>query len=514
MTTVYGGAPQQPYSAAVATNHHPPTTTAAVGGGGGTTSTHEYPSSNAVCRSAELLSCAKTALKIVQNRHVKQQQQQQQHNHGPQPEEWFLRCNPADLHLHKDGVHDPHASSSATMEILEDGLTLLRSMEAELQHLEGLVRRRGHTNDPTQEISATVSALEQDAAELTTVIQTLIPVTTAAARSQRSSNSGGGGQRQRHWQAVQQWLQWAAQQHATKLRDILAVRGTVLAEQARRRQRFQTNNTTTTNNSNSYHQTAIPIPPPPSASANALFRALPPPLPQPQQPSKPPMGPLFNSEAAAANGQSPPPTTNGHDATINSINNNNMNGSTLGRSSSSSNGGYGGGVGPHHHYPSVAGYGGSARNATYYTGGQNTNTVHPYPSTDHHSSSSSTTGIRQRRGETATTSTTTQQQQQQQLVMRQQERQTAHRLNEARLAEKSLATLGTVFGKMSTLIAQQSETLDKVEDDVEAACFDVHAGHSEITTLYAIKKGNRALILKVFGMLIFLIVFMRFYVKR
>jgi syntaxin 5 len=109
-----------------------------------------------------------------------------------------------------------------------------------------------------------------------------------------------------------------------------------------------------------------------------------------------------------------------------------------------------------------------------------------------------------------------QQQQQDQsssLMMQQQQqnRATQDRLQEARQAEKSLVELGTLFGKMSSLISQQSEVIDKIEDDVEAAVLDVAAGHAEITTLYSIKRGNRALILKVFGLLIFFIVFMRLY---
>lgn len=69
----------------------------------------------------------------------------------------------------------------------------------------------------------------------------------------------------------------------------------------------------------------------------------------------------------------------------------------------------------------------------------------------------------------------------------------------------------TLILLLQTLISQQSETIDKVEDDLEAAFVDVSAGQDEITTLYSIKKGNRALIIKTFAMLIFLIIFMKFY---
>jgi syntaxin 5 len=122
--------------------------------------------------------------------------------------------------------------------------------------------------------------------------------------------------------------------------------------------------------------------------------------------------------------------------------------------------------------------------------------------------------MRQRKATTTTTTpnnNNTDYDMQVQLQEQQQRRDTRNRLQHARQAESTLAELGTLFGKMSSLISQQGEVLEKVEDDVEAALLDVSAGESEIQTLYTIKKGNRGLILKVFGILIFLIIFMRFY---
>lgn len=124
--------------------------------------------------------------------------------------------------------------------------------------------------------------------------------------------------------------------------------------------------------------------------------------------------------------------------------------------------------------------------------------------------------MRQRRTTAATHDSSNQnstnpQQQQLLLQQRQQERHSQQRLDEARQAESSLAELGNLFGKMSTLIAQQAEVLDKVEDDVEAAMVDVASGGKEIQTVYHIQKGNRPLILKTFLLLNFFIVFMKFY---
>lgn len=61
------------------------------------------------------------------------------------------------------------------------------------------------------------------------------------------------------------------------------------------------------------------------------------------------------------------------------------------------------------------------------------------------------------------------------------------------------------------MISEQSEQIDKIEDDVEAASVDVLKGQNSIQEVYSLKKGNRPLILKVFGVLIFVIIFMRFY---
>jgi syntaxin 5 len=99
----------------------------------------------------------------------------------------------------------------------------------------------------------------------------------------------------------------------------------------------------------------------------------------------------------------------------------------------------------------------------------------------------------------------------QQIQQRKQQRETQQRLNEAQQAETMLGELGQLFGKMSSLISQQGEVLEKIEDDVEAAHLDIIAGQEELTNLYSLKKGNRPLIIKTFLILNFLIVFMKAY---
>lgn len=61
------------------------------------------------------------------------------------------------------------------------------------------------------------------------------------------------------------------------------------------------------------------------------------------------------------------------------------------------------------------------------------------------------------------------------------------------------------------MISEADEKIDKIEDDVEAAALDVQAGQDSIAKVYDLKKGNRPLIIRTFAVLIFVIIFMRFY---
>ena len=472
--------------------------------------------SQAISRSNELLSCAKTAVKIAQRKHASDPPPSDPHNNSAW---WTVKLS--DLRLYDTSNQYPQESH----EVLEDGLSLLHTMEGELKHLEGLVRRRGHTNDPTEAISLSVKRLELDTQELMELIQTMIPPTAR-------------GQRQRHWQILQQWFQSVAQQQGARLKDILKVRGKVLAEQAQRRKRFQASSNTTSSNANAQFDSPLftapayrPAPPPPQPPAQSQPQSQP--LPAVSNRSHPP---TVNGTTAPANGFYGSSSNNGNaapaarpavtapatapPATTTTNGNTKTASSSLGQRPKPTSGGYGsyygsasstncnayGGGATSGGYVGVGtgGYGGSAANASYYAGAGN--------------NSASMSGMRQRRsGVTASASNQDEGAQnfqiQEQVQIRQQERQSQQRLAEARQAEKSLATLGTLFFKMSTLISQQAEVVDKVEDDVEAALVDVSAGQQEITTLYSIKKGNRALIIKVFAILIFFIIFMRIYKK-
>lgn len=422
--------------------------------------------SHAVSRSAELLSCARTAVKIAKQQH-------------PTEEEGWWCIHPA--HLSLSEVH-----TAPNHDVLEDGLSLLRTMDAELKQLEGLVRRRGQTNDPTDEIAQSVHRLETDAKELTDLIQRMMPL---HAR----------GQNQRHWQMLQQWFQSTAQYQATRLKEILKIRATVLAEQELRRKRFQYKpagaSSSTGGGSIGKSSAAKNL----AAYNSPLFM-------------NSPVRPLKNGQKGSAadgtkgpstltsNANDPVPQQNGTSTQQDRARSDSTQPSSNvdhGPKYYSSSSSYYGGVGR-----TTPGYGGGG--GGYGGGGYGSNSSY-YQGPNH------ATGMRQRRG--MQHDMQQQQHDQQELLLQQrlQQRQTNQRLQEARQAERSLAELGTLFGKMSSLITQQSEVIDKVEDDVEAAFVDVSAGQQEIAVLHALKKGNRALIIKVFGLLIFFIIFMRVY---
>lgn len=69
--------------------------------------------------------------------------------------------------------------------------------------------------------------------------------------------------------------------------------------------------------------------------------------------------------------------------------------------------------------------------------------------------------------------------------------------------------MGELFGRMASLVMEQGETIAHIEDDVEAGLDNTKQAQAHLQTTYDITKGNRGVILKIFGMLIcFIILFL------
>lgn len=412
--------------------------------------------SHAVSRSAELLSCARSSLKLLQSQPV------------TPATEWLQPITPQQLQLHSQ--HSP--SSDAELDsLLEDGLSLLREMKTGLVKLQSLVRRRGHTNDPTNDIASVMRQFETDAKELSDLIPSI------------SSRRRHNAQTKKHLDFVASWLQAVAAQQTQELKDLLKVRGNVLADQAQRRKLLHPSN------QQSKSSTAT------SSSARTGSTK--------KGPHDTPWdSPLFTM---TANAPAPPvnptaSTANGGGGTTSAPSSSAANGTAAKTSTNpyqrSASAGYGGGG---YNYQ-TAGYGGGGYGGASYGGGTGMRQRRPNPS-----SSFPTSNMHHQQQEDDADRV------QSQIQQRQQIRENKSRVAQAQQAERSLADLSVLFGKMSNLIVSQGEILEKVEDDVEAALVDVTAGQEEIQTLYSLKKGNRALIIKVFAVLIFFILFMRLY---
>jgi hypothetical protein len=444
---------------------------------------------HSVSRSNELLSCAKTSRKLLIQRQQQQQLQQKERNPGsyvpPPPPPPPPPVNKPNLQLALITGPPP-----ASLEILEDGLTLLRAMEYGTKKLQILVRRRGHTNDPTQEISTLVTQLEQDMKELTSFCEQVIKI-----RRRK--------QEQRHWELVVQWFQRVTTHHSTSLQDCLKLRGEILAEQAQKRRKLvesssggnnsNSKNKNNTNNKGGTKGVTASAAASASAAATPLFDS---PLFTATPPKRTTRNGNGNRNGTYANnrqqqqqqhnyGESQPVLSNGSSSTYYRGKNPAAYGAA-----SSGYGGYGGGISTSVGY----GHSGGMRQRKGGGGGGENNNV-----------STNNIPVQEQEEEEKVHS---------QIQIRERKRQTQQRLNEARQAESTLSEVTTLFGKMSTLIIQQGETLEKIEDDVECALVDVSAGQEELTKLYSIKKGNRPLIVKTFFILNFLIIFMRSYYKN
>ena len=65
--------------------------------------------------------------------------------------------------------------------------------------------------------------------------------------------------------------------------------------------------------------------------------------------------------------------------------------------------------------------------------------------------------------------------------------------------------MGALFSQMASLIVEQGETIVRIEDDVETGLQETTEGQKSMEYLYEITKGNRSMIIKIFGLLVFFI---------
>ena len=74
--------------------------------------------------------------------------------------------------------------------------------------------------------------------------------------------------------------------------------------------------------------------------------------------------------------------------------------------------------------------------------------------------------------------------------------------------ESTIAELGGIFQQLAQMVAQQGETVQRIDADTSDIANNVGGAQRELLKYYTNMTGNRALMLKVFGVLI--IFFVRF----
>lgn len=94
---------------------------------------------------------------------------------------------------------------------------------------------------------------------------------------------------------------------------------------------------------------------------------------------------------------------------------------------------------------------------------------------------------------------------QQQLIQQPPSQQSSMRLKVAQRAEAQIAQMGALFQQMASLVVEQSETISRIEDDVENGLVDTKEGHKHLVKYYELSKSNRSMILKVFALLVFFV---------
>lgn len=73
--------------------------------------------------------------------------------------------------------------------------------------------------------------------------------------------------------------------------------------------------------------------------------------------------------------------------------------------------------------------------------------------------------------------------------------------------QKAIAELAQIFQKVATMVTQQEEMVQRIDQDVDSSARNMNQGQSELLRYYNSISSNRTLILKVFGVVLFFILF-------
>ncbi|CAH0581264.1 unnamed protein product [Chrysodeixis includens] len=73
--------------------------------------------------------------------------------------------------------------------------------------------------------------------------------------------------------------------------------------------------------------------------------------------------------------------------------------------------------------------------------------------------------------------------------------------------ESTIVELGGIFQQLAHMVKEQDEAIGRIDANIQEAEMNVEAGHREIMKYFQSITGNRALMFKVFGVLIFFFIF-------
>ncbi|KAG2182045.1 hypothetical protein INT43_006971, partial [Umbelopsis isabellina] len=99
--------------------------------------------------------------------------------------------------------------------------------------------------------------------------------------------------------------------------------------------------------------------------------------------------------------------------------------------------------------------------------------------------------------------TAQQQQEQQQALMLEQDRYIEHRSSAIESIESTIAELGGIFQQLATMVAEQRETVQRIEQNTEDIESNIIGANNQLLKYYKSVSSNRWLMMKIFATIIF-----------
>lgn len=79
--------------------------------------------------------------------------------------------------------------------------------------------------------------------------------------------------------------------------------------------------------------------------------------------------------------------------------------------------------------------------------------------------------------------------------------------------ESTIVELGGIFQQLAHMVKEQDEAVTRIDANIQDAELNVEAAHSQILKYFQSVTGNRMLMLKIFGVLIFFFIFFAVFVS-